>query len=74
MGVAYATISFFIMTKKCIICTQEAVFSIKGSSECYCEECAKEHFGDLGLLLRIEDEAHRLQSLLKSKGYDSEKF
>jgi len=40
---------------KCTICGEQAEFCIKGSSECYCEDCAKENFSDLELLKKIED-------------------
>jgi len=43
------------MAKKCIICGNQAEFCIKGSSECYCPECAEEQFGDLDMLIKIEE-------------------
>jgi len=43
------------MPKKCIICNKDAVLCIKDSSECYCQECAEEHFADLNCLAKIED-------------------
>ena len=43
------------MPKKCIICNKDAVLCIKDSSECYCQECAEEHFADLNCLTKIED-------------------
>ena len=43
------------MPKRCIICEKEAIYSIKGSSEYYCEECASEHFNDLSYLQKIDE-------------------
>ena len=53
------------MPKKCIICNKEAKFAIKGSNEAYCEECAKENFADLTLLIKVEKEVQELKKLLK---------
>lgn len=53
------------MPKKCIICEEEAEFVIKGSNESYCEECAKEHFSDLSLLIKVEEQAKALKKLIK---------
>jgi hypothetical protein len=36
-----------ILEKKCIICSHNANYSIKGSSDWYCKDCAIEYFGDL---------------------------
>lgn len=55
------------MAKKCIICGNPAQFCVKSSSECYCPECAEEQFGDLDLLVKIEEEAEKLKSVLKEK-------
>ena len=44
------------MPKRCIICEKEAIYSIKGSSEHYCEECASEHFNDLSYLQKIDSD------------------
>ena len=52
------------MPKKCIICGKEAEFAIKGSNESYCEECAKEHFSDLSLLVKVEEQAKALKDLI----------
>ena len=45
------------MGKKCIICNHEATLSIKGTSEVYCEDCAKEQFEDTSYLTKIENDA-----------------
>lgn len=55
------------MGKKCIICDEEAEFCIKGSSECYCRGCAEEHFGDVKMLQKVEEEAMNLKQCLKEK-------
>ncbi|MBI4151750.1 hypothetical protein HY496_02165 [Candidatus Woesearchaeota archaeon] len=55
------------MSKKCIICNAEAVYMIKDTSDYYCEECAEEHFGDIALLVKVEDDAQKLKEYLKSR-------
>lgn len=51
------------MSKKCIICKTEAAYMIKDTSDYYCEECAEENFGDVALLIKVEDEAKKLNEL-----------
>ncbi|PIN86007.1 hypothetical protein COV19_06655 [Candidatus Woesearchaeota archaeon CG10_big_fil_rev_8_21_14_0_10_44_13] len=53
------------MGKKCIICGQEAKFSIKDSSEFYCQDCAEEQFGDLDMLVKVEEEAQKLKAAIE---------
>ena len=53
--------------KKCIICDEHATFKIKDTSDYYCQNCAKDNFSDLTVLLRVEEEAQRLKELLKEK-------
>ncbi len=55
------------MSKKCIICNEEAVYCIKDTSDYYCEECAEEHFGDITMLIKVEDEAQRLKEFVKDR-------
>ena len=55
------------MGKKCIICTEEAKYKIKDTSDYYCLECAEENFNDLNLLVTMEEEAKRLKEYLKSR-------
>lgn len=55
------------MTKKCIICNEEALFHIKDTSDFYCQSCAEENFADLTVLVRVEDEAQRLKEYVKEK-------
>tara|TARA_Y100000294_G_scaffold112798_1_gene104548 strand:+ start:68 stop:283 length:216 start_codon:yes stop_codon:yes gene_type:complete len=60
------------MVKKCIICNEEATHKIKDTSDYYCEECAKENFSDLDLLVTVEEEAMRLKEVLKGKMHELE--
>lgn len=55
------------MSKKCIICNDEAVYVIKDTSDFYCTECAEEHFGDVTMLIRVEDEAQKLKDFVKER-------
>ncbi len=48
-------------SKRCTLCDAEAKYCIKGSSECYCEECAIENFGDITYLIKVEDAAKELK-------------
>jgi hypothetical protein len=53
--------------KKCVICGGEAEFCIKGTSDYYCKGCAEEHFDDIGVLQKVEEEAQRLKEFIKKK-------
>jgi hypothetical protein len=56
------------MAKKCIICqARDAAFCIKGTNNCYCYRCAVEHFGDVGLLVRLEDDAKKLKEYIDKR-------
>ncbi len=55
------------MAKKCTICGSEADRCIKGSSEYYCDECAKEHFADPSLLVKVESDARKLKDMIEEK-------
>ena len=55
------------MVKRCIICSEEARFKIKDTSDYYCKECAEENFNDLNLLVTMEEEAKRLKEYLKER-------
>ncbi|MBT4651023.1 hypothetical protein HOC13_00705 [Candidatus Woesearchaeota archaeon] len=55
------------MAKKCIICEENASYKIKDTPDFYCEECAEENFSDLNLLVKVEEEAHRLKEIIKEK-------
>ncbi len=56
------------MAKKCIICDEaEAIYCIKGTSDFYCEACAIDNFGDIALLVKVEDEAQRLKGVIRGR-------
>ncbi|MBU0457233.1 MAG: hypothetical protein ABH824_02885 [Nanoarchaeota archaeon] len=55
------------MVKKCIVCEEEAKYKIKDTSDYYCEECAKENFADIDLLVKVEEVAKQLKEFLKKK-------
>lgn len=53
------------MRKKCMICGRPAAYCIKGKpSDCYCEECAVEQFGDVAYLVKVEDAARQLKDVV----------
>ena len=73
IALTYSQITF--MTKKCIICEEkEAKYAIKDSNEVYCEDCAKEHFADISLLVKVEDQAKKLKALINEKTQDEEEI
>ena len=43
------------MGKKCIICSDPAIYVIKGTSDFYCPACAEENFDDISALNKISD-------------------
>jgi hypothetical protein len=43
------------MGKKCMICEDAAIFSIRGTNDFYCEACAIENFADLSVLEKLEE-------------------
>ncbi len=51
-----------ILEKKCIICDDNAKYSIKGSSDWYCKDCAIEYFGDIKHLKKITIEVDKKES------------
>ena len=55
------------MPKKCTICGEEAKLKIKDTSDYYCDECAQENFGDITVLVRIEEEAKKLKAIVDEK-------
>lgn len=60
------------MAKKCIECNKEARYLIKGTSEYYCGECAVEEFGDVNLLVAVEEEAQALKKALAPQELEHE--
>ena len=61
------------MVKKCIICGKEAEYCVKNCSDYYCDDCAEEQFGDVGCLLKVEEEARKLKNFLKEREIEQEK-
>ncbi len=55
------------MDKKCIICEKPASYKIKDTNDFYCEECAEENFGDLSMLVKVEEEVTKLKEVIKEK-------
>lgn len=55
------------MVKKCLICSKEATFQIKDTSDFYCNECAEDNFADLSVLIKVEQDAQRLKKFIKEK-------
>ena len=60
------------MPKKCIICGEEAKYSIKGTSDFYCDECARENFSDVSMLIAVEAQAKKIQKLIEEKDLPEE--
>ena len=60
------------MAKKCIICSEEAVFTIKDTSDYYCEDCADEQFADVSMLIKIEEQARKLKEVINQKQEEME--
>lgn len=58
------------MAKKCTLCSAEARYMIKDSSEYYCDECALENFSDVGVLQPIEDANKKSERLVEDAGED----
>ncbi|HLC67057.1 MAG TPA: hypothetical protein VJK52_05450 [Candidatus Nanoarchaeia archaeon] len=54
------------MPKKCTICEAEAQFVVKGTSDFYCPPCAEDNFGDVTLLIAIEEQAKALKEATDS--------
>lgn len=46
---------------------QEADYKIKGTPDYYCEKCAVEGFGDIQMLISLEEDAKRLREFLAMK-------
>lgn len=55
------------MGKKCCICGEEAKLKIKNSSDYYCEECAIDSFGDISVLVSVEEDAKKLKAVVDEK-------
>ncbi len=55
------------MSKRCIICDEDAVYQVKGTNNYYCKDCAKEYFNDVKLLVKIEDEISAMKKFVEEK-------
>jgi len=55
------------MGKKCIICNEEASYRIRDISDYYCQDCAEENFGDLSVLVKVEEEAQALKKIIEER-------
>jgi hypothetical protein len=55
------------MAKKCSICGDEAKYQVKDSSDFYCRDCAEEQFGDIAMLVRVEDQAVKLKKVVDDR-------
>ncbi len=55
------------MPKKCMICDAKASFVVKGTHDFFCEECAKENFGDLSVLVAVEEKAAAIKDMVDEK-------
>ena len=64
-----------IAAKKCVMCGNSASYSIKGSSDWYCRDCAMEYFGDLKNLKkkvsRAPKDASRTSNPYDKNSYDN---
>ncbi len=48
-----------------MICDEPAAYCIKGKpSDCYCQDCAVEQFGDVTYLVKVEDVARQLKEAI----------
>lgn len=55
------------MTKKCTICNKPAVYRIKDTPDFYCNDCAEENFGDVNMLVKVEEEAQKLKEYIETR-------
>jgi hypothetical protein len=58
------------MTKRCIICNEEAKFHIKDTSDFYCQSCAEENFADLNVLIRVGEDVPKQKEKLPESDDD----
>jgi hypothetical protein len=57
---------------KCIICKNDAVYCVKGTTTAYCAECAVNCFSDIGFLEHIEEGAEKLKKEIDKKTEESD--
>ena len=62
------------MGKKCTLCGSAARYSVKDSSEYYCDECAIDNFSDVGVLQPLEEETKKVQRMVEESIEDDKKF
>ncbi len=55
------------MAKICCLCDDPAKFVLKSTSDYYCKECAIDFFGDISLLLPLEEQAKQLKKFIDEK-------
>ena len=58
--------------KKCIICEEEAKYCIKDTFDYYCQDCARDQFGDISVLVAIENHAQALKKVIDEEIEDIE--
>ncbi len=55
------------------MCEEEtAQYLIKDTADYYCKECAIQCFGDLGLLITVEEQARKLKEMIDASVAESE--
>jgi hypothetical protein len=59
------------MPKRCIICGENAEYLIKDTSDYYCKDCAAESFGDVSMLVKVEEQAKLLKKLVDRAGKEN---
>ena len=62
------------MAKKCIICEEQAQYYIKDTFDYYCVDCAHEQFGDLSVLVTIEQQALALKKVIDKSILDEKEL
>jgi len=55
------------MPKRCTICGNEAKYNIKDTSDYYCLTCAKENFGDISVLVSVEEQAKKIKEMIEER-------
>ena len=60
------------MDKKCTICGEKAKFAIKDTNDYYCEECAEDSFGDITVLIKIDEQAKKLKAFVDERIEDNQ--
>ena len=55
------------MAKICCLCDTKAKFVLKSTTDYYCKECAIDFFGDISLLLPLEEQAKQLKKFIDEK-------